>query len=244
MLTIADEIIQSGKVTDNQGKEYPLHSHTSKNQCRFLQKVISEIDAKICLEIGLAYGISALHICEAIQKKTGRIFYTIDPFQKIWNYIGINNLEKANTLSFVNFYEDFSHNVLPKLMIKGVKIDFAYVDTSKLFDVVFVDAYYLSLMLRIGGVMIFDDCVYPGVRKLIRYLTKVPNLKIYGRFDTFNPNKRLNYLNRICRLLPMNRKVFNQRVIEPEETLGVNANCIAFQKVSGDRRNWDWFEDF
>lgn len=244
MFTVPDRIMQSGKVVDNQGKEFPLHSHTSKDQCRFLQKIISEIDARVCLEIGLAYGISSLHICEAIQKKKGRVFYSIDPFQKVWNYIGMKNLERAGTLSFVKFHEDFSHNVLPKLIQEGVRIDFAYVDTSKVFDVVFVDAYYLNIMLKIGGVMVFDDCAFPGLRKLVRYLTKVPNLKIYGSFDTLGPNKRLNYLNRICRLLPMNRRVFGQRVLEPEESLGVNANCIAFQKISDDMRKWDWFEDF
>jgi predicted O-methyltransferase YrrM len=81
MAPILDEILTSGVVKDEKGVEDAMHSNTSAEQCAFLRRLIESIDARRCLEAGLAYGISSLAICESIHRKRGASLVSIDPFQ-------------------------------------------------------------------------------------------------------------------------------------------------------------------
>jgi predicted O-methyltransferase YrrM len=231
-------------VTDENGKVYPLHSHTSLEQCEFIQNIITEIKAKTTLEVGLAYGISTLFICEAVAKQDGNCHYVIDPQQEAWNNIGIKNLKDAGYEGLVDFRQDYSYNVLPELYRSGVKLDFAYVDTTKIFDIVLIDAYYIFSMLKIGGVVIFDDCSFPSLRKLARLLATHPSLRVYKSFLLERETWKVRMLSHLCNMVPKKEIIFAQNLIKPDSELGVNAHCIAFQKISEEARNWDWFKDF
>ena len=70
MNKILEEILEKRVVVDSKGKEYPLHSHTLPGQGEFLRQLVTQVDANVCVEVGLAYGISSLYIAEAISKKT------------------------------------------------------------------------------------------------------------------------------------------------------------------------------
>ena len=85
MLDITRDIIASQMVEDLAGNKYPLHSATDAMQGEFLQKLIEQVDASTCLEIGLAYGISSLFICESLAKQESPRFISIDPFQSDWH---------------------------------------------------------------------------------------------------------------------------------------------------------------
>lgn len=245
MLVFTKEILESKKVLDESGNEYPLHSETSLPQCEFIQKIINDIEATICLEIGLAYGISALFICEAISKRNNPKFISIDPFQQNWKDIGLLNLKKCGFDSFLDFYRDFSHNILPQLVLKDLKIDFAYIDGSKVFDVVLIHAYYLTRLLKIGGVMVFDDCDFPGINRVIRYISKWPHLKIYAKHHECSiSSSERRVLSRIAKSFPRSDRIFSNRLLQLDEDLGINARCIAFQKIAEDERNWNWDADF
>ena len=104
MLPLAQEIFQSGKVRDLDNQEYPLHSETKQAQCEFLQSLIQEINASVCLEVGLAYGVSSLFIGEAISHQPNRRFISIDPLQQEWQDIGLLNLKRAGFEDFLEFH--------------------------------------------------------------------------------------------------------------------------------------------
>jgi predicted O-methyltransferase YrrM len=244
MNNVATKILETQTVTDENGKVYSLHSHTSLEQCEFIQNIITEINAKTTLEVGLAYGISTLFICEAVAKQDGNCHYVIDPQQDGWNNIGLKNLKEAGYERLVDFRRDYSHNVLPELYRSGVKLDFAYVDTTKIFDVVLIDAYYIFSMLRIGGVVMFDDCSFPSLRKLARLLATHPSLRVYDSYALESESWQVRMLSQLCNIVPNKEKIFAPNLLKLDSKLGVNAHCIAFQKVSEDSRNWDWFKDF
>jgi predicted O-methyltransferase YrrM len=244
MNKITEEILQKRKVTDAEGKEYPLHSETSREQSQFLEKLITDIDASFCVEVGLAYGISSLFIAEAIAAKKGRRFLSIDPFQSDWQDIGLLNLKRAGFSPFVEFHREPSHAVLPRLLAAGERIDFAYVDTSKVFDVVMVDAYFLTRLLKVGGILAFDDCMHPGVRKLVRYMARWPHLKIAGKHNVYHSSLKRRMLSRLMCLVPVKRKIFSEQGLILDEDLGTNATCVAFKKIAEDERPWDWYCDF
>lgn len=72
-----------------------IHSETGKAQCEFLQKIISENKFSKSIEIGFAYGLSALAITEEIVKNNG-IHVLIDKFENTdWKGVGFDLLDQA-----------------------------------------------------------------------------------------------------------------------------------------------------
>lgn len=45
-----------------------------------------------------------------------------------------------------------------------------YIDGSHLFEDIFVDAYYVTRMLTIGGIVAFDDSANPHVAKVLKFI--------------------------------------------------------------------------
>lgn len=65
MLKSLENIIETGSIEiNNEGERIPLHSHTSKDQCLFLQEMFDLVKPKRSVEVGFAYGISAMSILE------------------------------------------------------------------------------------------------------------------------------------------------------------------------------------
>ncbi len=241
MASILDGILASGVVTDAEGEKHSLDSNTSRRQCEFLRDVIGKIDARICLEVGLAYGISTLAICESIHVKARASLVSIDPFQQAhWSNIGRLNVERAGYAGIVEFHQAMSHDVLPVLLKEGRRIDFAYVDTSKIFDVVLVDAFFITRLLEVGGVVVFDDCSWPGVRAMVRYLASWPHLEVFATHgeERLPPARRI--ASSLGKLVPFRDRIFRPEVIRTDKDLGIAAPCVAFRKVAEDERPWDW----
>ncbi len=241
MNELLDKILDSGLVYDSKGKSRPLHSNTSRAQCEFLQKIIRQTGATRCLEVGFAYGVSTLAICEAISGKPGASIHTIDPFQEVsWENVGVTNINRAGFGNLLIHHEAPSQHVLPQLAQDGCRFDFAYVDTTKVFDYVLTDAFYIVQMLDIGGVVVFDDCVWPGVRKVVRYLSAWPHLEIFDAFGRTSSGKTRRIASTIARSIPAAGKFFRGEVLRTDESLGIAAECIAFRKKAEDDRPWNW----
>jgi hypothetical protein len=127
---------------------------------------------------------------------------------------------------------------------QGRRFDFAYVDSTKLFDWLMVDFFYLDKMMEPGGVIVFDDVNFPGIRKLFRYLVQFPHYRIYG---VYPENKELTALKKVAsvfRHLPRSQKYIKPEVILSDHELGINTNCVALEKITEDERRWDWHKTF
>jgi predicted O-methyltransferase YrrM len=124
------------------------------------------------IEIGLGYGISALHICEgllAIGRADAR-HLVIDPFQSSrFADCGIQSLAAAGVADLVEHHAEKSHFVLPELLRAGRQFDFGFVDGNHRFDAVFVDLHYLGLLVKRGGVIVLDDYDLPGIRRAVAF---------------------------------------------------------------------------
>lgn len=243
-MSLLDEILSTNKVTDAQGGVHPLHSHTRAEQCQFIVDIINRIDARRCLETGLAYGVSALAICGAIREKEGRIYYSIDPHQEYWKNIGINNLKIEKYWDFVDFYANYSDEVLPFLWNSGVKLDFVYRDSTKIFDIACVDVHFCHKMLRIGGVLVLDDVGYPGVRRLARLMVQQPQWKLIASFGQKNLSPRRTFLANAVSFAPFRNELIAPEFDNLERENGLQAQSLAFEKVGEDSRNWDWSVKF
>jgi predicted O-methyltransferase YrrM len=159
--------------------------------CDLLRDLLIAERARTVVEIGLAYGSSALAIGEALLTgeeraagealPTGEALLTgeeraaprhvvIDPFQfDAYNDVGWNLMGRAGLDRIAELIRTPSSEALPRLLAEGLVADAAFVDGSHRFHEVFVDLYYLRKIVRPGGLIVLDDDWAPSIRTAVRY---------------------------------------------------------------------------
>jgi predicted O-methyltransferase YrrM len=128
--------------------------------------------AQTVVEVGLAYGSSALAIGEALVTVDPPVprHIVIDPFQqRAFSNVGWDLLRSAGLDSIATLVAAPSSVALPQLVVDGVTADAAFVDGSHRFHEVFTDLYFLRKIVRPGGLIIIDDNWAPSVRTALRY---------------------------------------------------------------------------
>lgn len=133
------------------------------------------------IEVGLGYGLSALHICEGLVTNAAAAarHSVIDPFQsQRFADVGLQVLREAGLTSIIDHYAEPSHFVLPRLLSAGYQFDLAFVDGNHRFDAVFVDLYYLGRLVRQGGIIILDDYDLPGIQRAVAFFVSNLNWTI------------------------------------------------------------------
>ena len=136
-----------------------------------LRDLLLQEEADVVLEIGLAYGVSALAIAEALVSR-GRsrgAHLIIDAFQDHFHDAGWKAIETAGLAEVCSLLRERSQLALPRLLGEGLVADAAFVDGSHIFHNVFVDLFYLREIVRPGGLVILDDCEWPSVATAVRY---------------------------------------------------------------------------
>ncbi|MDG6103653.1 class I SAM-dependent methyltransferase [Dactylosporangium aurantiacum] len=140
--------------------------------CDLLRDLLVAEGAQTVVEIGLAYGSSALAIAEALLT-TGAPrprHVVVDPFQRsAFADAGLRLLRDAGLDDVSELIALPSSLALPRLVADGVVADAAFVDGSHRFHEVFVDLYFLRQLVRPGGVIVLDDDWTPAVRAALRY---------------------------------------------------------------------------
>jgi hypothetical protein len=204
------------------------------------------LDPTVTLEVGLAHGISALFICDALNVRNGTQHIVIDPNQHrdSWDGTGIANLRRAGYGDIVRLIEAPSYRALAELEGSGQRIDFAFIDGWHTFDFALVDFFFIDRMLNVGGVVAFDDADWPAIRKVCRFVKTCPAYSVLG-VDGSDPERSLKRCisERLLRHGPF-RKLLRSEVITPDGSIGLVGRCIAFQKKADDSRRFDHFVDF
>lgn len=244
MNKILENIFETKKFINSKNQTIDIHSETRKEQCEYLQNIIRNNNFKKSIEIGFAFGISTLAITEEIVNNGGS-HLVIDKFQHSdWNGDGIDLVNQAGYTEKIEYFEEFCYVVLPLLLEKGRKFDFAYIDSTKQFDWLLVNFFYIDKLLEINGIIVFDDVSFPGIRKLLRYISQFPNYKVYSQNPNNNRMSQLRKLSKFLKLLPYHDKLLSIEILKPDFDLGINSHCVAIQKMNNDARNWDWHVSF
>lgn len=140
--------------------------------CDILRDTLVAHGARSVIEIGLAYGSSALAIGEALCSTglTDVSHIIIDPFQSsAYDNAGWDAVNAAQLGDHTTLIEVASSIALAQLLASGVTADAAFVDGSHRFHEVFVDLYFLRKLVRPGGLIILDDAECPSVACALRY---------------------------------------------------------------------------
>ena len=243
MNKLLESIFETRQFHTSANHTIEISSETSKQQCEYLQAIIRNNNFKKSLEIGFAYGMSTLAITEEIVKNGGD-HVVIDKFQfDHWGGHGLDLINQASFSDRVEFIGEFCYIALPKLLEARKRFDFAYIDSTKQFDWLLVDFFYIDKILNINGIIVFDDVSFSGIRKLLRYISQFPNYKIYSQFDNPKPSKKRRLAN-LLRHLPLAKKYLKEDILKSDIELGINSNCVALIKIDEDKRNWDWHVSF
>ena len=175
-----DATLKYASVFTKDGEYRRLTSHTRQAEHEEIRKRLLETRAKHTLEVGLAYGTSALVFAEYHQraKNTGVCHTAIDPNQfgsgeGHWEGIGVENLKRVGFIRGRNWrlVEKSSVDALPDLS-KKLKVDVALIDGYHLFDYTLLDVFYCLKMLRIGGVLIVDDKKMRAIKAIAQYVMR------------------------------------------------------------------------
>jgi predicted O-methyltransferase YrrM len=180
-----------------------------ERDCDRLRDLLISEGAETVVEVGLAYGSSALAIGEAlvVVDPPHPRHIVIDPFQQqAFANVGWDLLCSAGLDSIARLVTTPSSIALPQLLVEGVVVDAAFVDGSHRFHEVFVDLYFLRKIVRPGGLIVLDDNWAPSVRTAVRYYeqnlgwTPVPDAFADGTFWTVGRDPAAEAVPR-CRAL-------------------------------------------
>jgi len=244
MNQLLESVLETKKFRNSNDKTIEVHSETSKQQCEYIQNIIYNNKFKNSLEIGFAFGASTLAITEAVAQHGGH-HVVIDKFENShWEGSGLDLLKQAGYSDKLEFKEELCYKVLPKLLEEGRKFDFTYIDSTKQFDWLLVDFFYIDKLLETNGIIVFDDVHMPGIRKLIRFITQFPNYKIYSQFPQNLEPSKSNRLKQFLKYLPKAKNYIKEDILKADFELHINATCAAIIKLDDDNRNWDWHRDF
>ncbi len=120
------------------------------------------------IEIGLGYGISALHICAGLLENadpTAR-HVAIDPNQATrFANCGLQFLDEAGVAELVEHHAEESQIVLPRFLGEARRFHLAFVDGNHRFDGVFLDLTFLGRLVRAGGIIFLDDYHLPAIAR-------------------------------------------------------------------------------
>ena len=169
---VRDRLVREGPPW-TRGPERDFETITlPERDCDRLRDLLIAERVRTVVEIGLAYGSSALAIGEALVTvgSASPRHIVIDPFQReAFSNVGWDLLCSAGLDPIATLLVDPSSVVLPRLVAEGVVADAAFVDGSHRHHEVFVDLYFLRKIVRPGGLVVLDDDWTPSVRTAVRY---------------------------------------------------------------------------
>jgi predicted O-methyltransferase YrrM len=139
--------------------------------CDALRDLLVAERARVVIEIGLAYGSSALAIGEALisQGSEDARHVIIDAYQQQFGNAGWEAITAAGLTQHCSLLTERSQLALPRLATEGLIADAAFVDGSHAFHNVFVDLYFVRELVRPGGLVVLDDCQWPSVATALHY---------------------------------------------------------------------------
>jgi predicted O-methyltransferase YrrM len=162
------------------GESIGLHSVVPPEFANALYALVREERPELVLEVGLAQGATALSIATALDENGRGRLVSIDPFQQDrWQGTAIAALERSGLSHLHTLVEQPDYIALPRLLEDwGSAVDLAYIDGRHSYEYALLDFFYVDRLLKIGGVVGFNDCDWPAVIPTLRFLSR------YRRYES------------------------------------------------------------
>jgi predicted O-methyltransferase YrrM len=185
------EMFATGVTPGERGHLRPLNpTAIEQEEAEVLYRVVLEERPAVCVEIGFAYGVSALAILTALVEAEGQLhllaragaaaglglrpdrrLISIDPNQKkSFGNAGLEAVRRAGLGGRHELIEKESQLALPALVDSGLEIGLGYIDGWHTFDGTLLDFWFLDRLLRPNGIVAFNDCNLPAVDRVIGFV--------------------------------------------------------------------------
>jgi len=183
------------KVCDN-GKECYLEETSLRLiEAIELQRLVRESGASKTLEIGLALGASAVAITEALEQKGGTVRHSIlDPFQKDFGNIGLNELKRLGLNRLVDFHPVASEDFLYECSKNGVKFDMIFNDGDHSIGNKVTSTFLSDRCLAMGGILALHDAFLHSTAACVRYLVCERGYEVLPLLADSNLKRRMRIL--------------------------------------------------
>jgi predicted O-methyltransferase YrrM len=136
-----------------------------------INQIVRQSVAIKSLEIGFAYGFSAVWILDALRSREALRHVAIDPFEMThWGGVGLHQVKRLSVAPGFEWIEEESIHALPRLIKSEEKFDFIFIDGSHRFDNVLVDFYLSDQLVSPGGLLAFDDMWMPSIRTVVSFV--------------------------------------------------------------------------
>ena len=170
-------------------------SPVKSEEAEFIYTFLKKHSITRTLETGFAYAKSASHIMAATNSK----HIACDPFQKNYQNLGLENVKRLEQNDLLEFHDDFSHNVLPRILKEKQAFEFIFIDGDHKFDGELIDFYYADLLLEKNGFILLHDTWMRSTRLLMSFIksnrkdyksipTGLRNLALYQKVSTDDRN--------------------------------------------------------
>ncbi len=238
-----DELFQTRSLVGRRGNTISLDVYIPPVEGELLYSLVRHLCPDVSLEIGLANGVSALYIAKALLDNGRGRHLAIDPFQSSnWDEAGLVTLERSGLDSIVSLDPRPSHWALPDLEKQGLRVQFAFVDGSHLFDYVMTDFLGVDRLLDVGGLVAFDDSDWPSISNVIRFALTNRDYEVFDTTVVVEPSPiRPRLLSRglrsVASKLPSLRRILRHEFNLPAHELGIAGRCVVLRKLADDRRD-------
>lgn len=232
------EVFATRQVYNERGETVELDGNVSEAETALLHGAVSEIRPRLSVEIGFAEGISTLAILDALRQNGVGRHHTIDPFQANYGYCGRAMVKRAGLDEWYEFHEKFADEVIPGL---GA-LQFAFIDSSHLFDLTMGEFALVDRRLDVGGVVGFHDMYMPAQQQFMRYVLANRAYEVWQPAGWPRPAPgRGSGLKEAVRAglkrLPGAERWLSREFLKPWNEFGLS-NLVLLRKTAPDRRDW------
>jgi predicted O-methyltransferase YrrM len=236
--------LREGRTLNAAGEETPLHSNVSVHEAESLYRAVTALRPQTSVEIGFALGVSATAILQGLADAGDGRHHIIDPFQERFGDAGLAMVERAGLSSRMQFHRQFAEEVVPGLPA----LQFAFIDSSHLFDLTIHEFVMVDKKLDDGGVIAFHDLWMPSLQKFIRHLLANRSYRVRRDFQpepealSWKQRGRIA-LGRIAGGLPAGNRVFSPEFLQPWPGFRLG-NLVFLEKTGIDQRDWQFHANF
>ena len=168
------QMMESRQVQLPNGEHLNIRGTSTINNISAIRRLLQKDKPTSTLEIGLAFGASALTILATQRelREPGSFEHVaIDPYQaEAWKSAGLHSIHSAKLADGFTHIPEDSALALPSLVQHNKSFGLIYIDGSHIFENVFIDFFYCTRMLEMNGVVLFDDCTDKNVRKVLGFI--------------------------------------------------------------------------
>jgi predicted O-methyltransferase YrrM len=180
--------LESMYKTENQlgsdGIPHEINSlvRVSFSQGSVLAAIHNSIKPSLSIEIGLAYGFSALFILDSMFENIYGKHVAIDPSEVThWHGIGLKSIHDLKFDDRFEWREAMSIDALSTMHRDGVRAQYIYIDGNHTFDAALIDFCCSDRILDTGGVIILDDMWMPSIKTVVSFVKN--NFQHYEQVD-------------------------------------------------------------